>query len=59
MRTKGIIYTVASAILFGITPLITTLIYQFGANSMTVVFFSFFICYSNASSYYENKPYFF
>ena len=39
MRTKGIIYTVASAILFGITPLITTLIYQFGANSMTVVFF--------------------
>lgn len=39
MRTKGIIYTIASAILFGITPLITTLIYQYGTNSMTVVFF--------------------
>lgn len=39
MRTKGIFYTIASAILFGITPLITTLIYQYGTNSITVVFF--------------------
>lgn len=39
MNTKGILLTVLSAVLFGITPLITTLIYGFGANSITVVFF--------------------
>ncbi len=39
MYTKGILYTVLSAVLFGITPLITTAVYGYGANSMTVVFY--------------------
>lgn len=39
MKQKGILYTSASAILFGITPLITTQIYALGANSLTVVFY--------------------
>lgn len=36
---KGITATCASAILFGITPLITTCIYSFGINTMTTVFY--------------------
>lgn len=39
MHSKGILYTVLSAVLFGITPLITTAVYGYGANSMTVVFY--------------------
>ena len=39
MHTKGILYTVLSAVLFGITPLITRAVYGYGANSMTVVFY--------------------
>lgn len=39
MKQKGIYYTIASALLFGITPLLTTLVYGFGANSLTVVFY--------------------
>ena len=39
MYTKGILYTDLSAVLFGITPLITTAVYGYGANSMTVVFY--------------------
>jgi len=39
MKQKGIVYTSASAMLFGITPLITTHIYAYGANSLTVVFY--------------------
>ena len=39
MPTKGILYTVLSAVLFGITPLITRAVYGYGANSMTVVFY--------------------
>lgn len=39
MYTKGILYTVLSAVLFGITPLITTAVYGYEANSMTVVFY--------------------
>lgn len=39
MRQKGMFYTCASAILFGITPLLTTQIYALGANSLTVVFY--------------------
>lgn len=37
MSKKGIYYTIASAILFGITPLLTTWIYTYGANTITVV----------------------
>lgn len=36
---KGITATCASAILFGITPLLTTFIYSFGINTMTTVFY--------------------
>lgn len=32
-------YTIASAFLFGITPLMTTQVYRFGANSLTVVMY--------------------
>lgn len=39
MNLKGITYTILSALLFGITPLITTQIYALGANALTVVFF--------------------
>lgn len=39
MNKKGICYTIASAILFGVTPLITMLIYALGASSITVVFY--------------------
>lgn len=39
MKQKGILYTSASAILFGITPLLTTQIYALGANSLTAVFY--------------------
>lgn len=39
MRIKGIMYTVISAVLFGITPILATAIYQQGANPLTVVFF--------------------
>ena len=39
MHTKGILYTVLSAVLFGITPLIPRAVYGYGANSMTVVFY--------------------
>lgn len=36
---KGIMATCASAILFGITPLLTTSIYSYGINTMTTVFY--------------------
>lgn len=36
---KGIIATCISAILFGITPLITTIIYSYGINTMSVVYY--------------------
>lgn len=39
MNIKGIYYTIASALLFGITPLLARLIYDLGANSLTVVFY--------------------
>lgn len=39
MYVKGILYTILSAVLFGITPILTTMIYDYGANSITVVFF--------------------
>lgn len=39
MNIKGIILTILSAILFGITPIITTSIYAYGANAITTVFF--------------------
>lgn len=36
---KGIISTCASAVLFGITPLITSCIYAYGINTLTTVFY--------------------
>ena len=39
MYIQGIMYTILSAVLFGITPLITTAIYDYSANAMTVVFY--------------------
>ncbi|MGX8852896.1 DMT family transporter [Amedibacillus sp. YH-ame10] len=39
MRTKGIIYTVISAILFGITPILASWVYAYGISSITIVFF--------------------
>ena len=39
MQTKGILLTVLSAVCFGITPLLTTAVYSYGVNSITVVFF--------------------
>ena len=39
MNIKGIIYTICSAMLFGITPLLARIVYSYGASSITVVFF--------------------
>lgn len=39
MQLKGIFYTMLSAVLFGITPILTTIIYGCGANAITVVFY--------------------
>lgn len=39
MQKKGILYTILSAILFGIAPVLTTILYGYGANAFTVVFF--------------------
>lgn len=39
MKTKGMLFTILSAILFGITPLIASSIYAYGATPVTVVFF--------------------
>lgn len=38
MNVKGICCTIISAILFGITPLLTMFVYEAGANAVTVVF---------------------
>lgn len=39
MRRKGILFTILSAVLFGITPAFAKLIYADGVNSSTLVFF--------------------
>lgn len=39
MQIKGIFYTILSAVFFGITPILTTVIYGYGANAITAVFF--------------------
>lgn len=39
MNVKGIGYTVLSAVLFGITPLLARCVYEYGATPITVVFF--------------------
>lgn len=44
-RGKGIILTILSAILFGLSPLLTSYIYQMGGNPETVTFYrSLFAC---------------
>lgn len=56
MRIKGIFATILSAILFGLTPLLTTMIYDYGATSMTVVFFrSLFVLPILAMIMYNQK----
>lgn len=40
---KGIVYTIGSAVLFGLNPLFTKYVYLQGATAMTVVFFRSFI----------------
>lgn len=56
MRIKGIFATILSAILFGLTPLLTTMIYGYGATSMTVVFFrSLFVLPILAMMMYNKK----
>lgn len=39
MKQEGILYTCASAVLFGIAPLLTLIVYKEGADSMTAVFY--------------------
>ncbi len=39
MRAKGIAYTILSALLFGITPVLATLSYQLGSNAATLTFY--------------------
>ena len=39
MKQKGILYTSASAILFGIAPLLTVIVYREDVSSMTTVFY--------------------
>lgn len=43
MSKKGIVYTIVSAVLFGIIPFFTATVYQHGANALTVAFFRSFI----------------
>ncbi|WP_180951142.1 DMT family transporter [Marasmitruncus massiliensis] len=39
MRAKGIGYTILSALLFGVTPVLATLSYQLGSNAVTLTFY--------------------
>ncbi len=39
MKTKGILLTILSAVLFGFNPLLSKQIYALGGNSVTVIFF--------------------
>lgn len=39
MKAKGMCYTIVSAVLFGITPLLAKCVYAYGATPITVVFF--------------------
>ena len=39
MRSRGIVFTIVSAMLFGITPAFAKLIYADGINSSTLVFY--------------------
>lgn len=43
MSKKGIAYTVGSAVLFGLIPFITSVVYRQGISAMTVAFFRSFI----------------
>lgn len=43
MRTKGILYTILSAVLFGITPVLASLSYTLGSNSLTLTFYRNFM----------------
>lgn len=42
MRTKGILFVVASALIFGITPVFASMSYQYGNTSMNMTFFRSF-----------------
>lgn len=39
MQAKGIGYTILSALLFGVTPVLATLSYQLGSNAVTLTFY--------------------
>ncbi len=39
MKTKGILFTVLSALLFGVTPVLTSLTYEMGSTPVTVTFY--------------------
>lgn len=43
MRAKGIFYTVLSAVLFGVTPVLASLSYGLGSNALTLTFYRNFM----------------
>ena len=43
MKTKGILLTILSAVLFGFNPLLSKQIYALGGNSVTLSFFRMLI----------------
>ena len=43
MKLKGIFYTILSAVLFGVNPLLSKQIYAMGGNSVTLTFFRMMI----------------
>lgn len=64
MRSRGIVFTIVSAMLFGITPAFAKLIYADGINSSTLVFYRnlfailplFLLCLSQHCSFRINLP---
>ena len=38
-KTKGILLTIASALLFGVTPVLASLTYDMGSNASTLTFY--------------------
>lgn len=39
MKIKGILFTILSAIIFGFTPALANITYEFGNNSLSMTFF--------------------
>ena len=45
-KTKGILLTIASALLFGVTPVLASLTYDMGSNASTLTFYRNLMAFS-------------